>query len=137
MELDLPDLFNFHGEQALPTSRLLSNAVDKLTHDTVTHTDASINYSADLNQNQGQGVIFQIEDIFESIADSILNQESHLVIKLKTRYKPKKHVHNDTSGVIRSLPDVDGMKAIKFPSRKPHEAWKFGRFCGFARLKHE
>lgn len=129
MELDLQDECKPRGE-ALPTSNLLLKTIDKLTHDRVIPAEAAVNYPADQTFGQGPSVISQIEDIFESIADSILKREPHLLIKLKRRQKPSYNVHNTTVGVVQDLPDV-GMKAIKFPSRKPHEAWKFGKLATF------
>ena len=116
----------------LPYSQSLSNIVDKLTNDGDARIEEAIDQQAAQKQDTVPNVISQIEDIFESIANAILMEEPHLVIKIKTRYKAKSHFHDPTSGVIRRLPD-DGLKAVKFPSRKPHEAWKFGECVDFER----
>lgn len=126
MDPDSLGVPNIHEGQALPTGNALSILLDKLTQDTATHTTELTHAPADLNHSHAPAVISQIEGIFESIVDSILKEEPHMVIRLKTRYRPKNRVHDETSGVIRSLPDEE-TKAIQFPSRKPHEAWKFSR----------
>ena len=128
MELDFSSLSNSH-EQVYSTSELQSRNVNELTIESMTTSSEEVfDQHAIPNENGNSTVILQIEDIFSSIADAILKEETHLVINLKTRYKPKSRIHDKKSGVIRSLPDEE-TKAIKFPSRKPHEAWKFGR-CG-------
>ncbi|KAG9245941.1 Spo11/DNA topoisomerase VI subunit A [Calycina marina] len=88
------------------------------------------------NPNQRQIVISKIEAILESIGNSIVNQEKHMIIKLRTRRKAKPQVTNPSTGVTGSLPD-DGMRGIKFPSRNPQEAWKFAAILRILELSHE
>jgi meiotic recombination protein SPO11 len=73
------------------------------------------------NPNQAGYVISKIEDIFESIADSILNQKQELVIHLRTRRKP---------GPQNSPAQVRPVKTyeVRFPSKSSQEAWKFSEY---------
>jgi len=74
--------------------------------------------------NQAGAVIAKIEDIFESVADSILHEKKELVIRLKTRKRAKSGSSAPSDGVIKNGSDT---KLIRFPSKSPQEAWKFGR----------
>ena len=77
--------------------------------------------------NQAGAVISKIEDIFESIADCLLDEKKELVIRLKTRGKPGTHIHDLLTSTIKSLPTSEA-RTIKFPSKSPQEAWKFSTF---------
>jgi meiotic recombination protein SPO11 len=78
------------------------------------------------NHNQAGAVISKIEDIFESITDSILKQKPELIIRLKTRKKTSSQIPETRKSDARDVHD-DGMRAVKFPSRSPQEAWKFSK----------
>jgi hypothetical protein len=75
--------------------------------------------------NQASSVISKIEQIFESIAESIL-EEKELVIEMKFRKKTGIKFFDGGAELSQSnLPRET--RAVKFPSRNPHEAWKFSR----------
>jgi len=102
------------------TGDLLSNLPRReLTHDSRADPESreESTFITRPNPNQAGAVISKIEDIFESVADSILHEKKELVIQLKTRKRTKKQNPD-------SLPDT---KLIRFPSKSPQEAWKFGR----------
>jgi meiotic recombination protein SPO11 len=117
----------------LPNRPLIHNRPDA-NHDGPDADAEAIDSPAEslnpLSLNQAGAVISKIEDIFESIADSIINQKEELVIQLKTRRKPGNQVYDNASGVLKSLHD-DEMRAIRFPSKTPQEAWKFSKFVSF------
>ncbi len=69
-------------------------------------------------------VITKIESIFESIIDCVIGEKKELVIQLKSRSKQKSippREDNDTD--LRRKSDI---QKIKFPSKCPTEAWRFG-----------
>lgn len=72
--------------------------------------------------NQSGAVISKIEDIFESIANGILNQKQELSIRLKSRQKPGTQDTKTQTAAAKDLYDV------RYPSRSPQEAWKFSEF---------
>jgi meiotic recombination protein SPO11 len=78
------------------------------------------------NPNQAGMVITKIEDIFESIADCILDEKKELVIQLKSRVKPENRASQHESLVAKKRAKSD-VRKITFPSRSPQEAWKFSR----------
>jgi meiotic recombination protein SPO11 len=83
-----------------------------------------IAHSQPLKSNQAGAVISKIEDIFESIADSILDEKKEMVIRLKMRKKSGSRTRTD--GDIENL-GKDETRAVKFPSKNPQEAWKFSK----------
>lgn len=83
--------------------------------------EASTAYVKARNPNQAGYVISKIEDIFESIADSILNQKQELVIHLRNRRKPGPQ---NSATQVRSIKTYE----VRFPSRSPQEAWKFSEY---------
>ena len=123
MDLDLlSDILTDH--QPALTGNLLSHLPDKLTNES---TDTYVGSSHGIishDQNLAGAVISKIEDIFESIADSILHKDE-MTIKIKTRKTTGKKAHNAETGVIETLPD-EIMRSVKFPSTSPNERWKFG-----------
>jgi meiotic recombination protein SPO11 len=103
---------------------LLQNLPDRsLTHDVHSNTAAERETPAAFleaqSPNQAGAIISKIEDIFESIADSILNQKQEMVMRLKIRRKPGVQSIAAQNASVKSLYDV------KFPSKSPREAWKF------------
>jgi meiotic recombination protein SPO11 len=75
------------------------------------------------SSNQAGAVISKIEDIFESIAESILDQKKEIVIRLKSRQKPGNQKIANQNG------PAEAQNEVRFPSRSPQEAWKFGEFA--------
>jgi meiotic recombination protein SPO11 len=74
------------------------------------------------NPNQAGAVISKIEDIFQSIADSILLQKQELVIHLRHRQKP------GYQNIVAKNGSAKGLYEVRFPSKSPQEAWKFSEF---------
>ena len=72
------------------------------------------------NSNQAGAVISKIEDIFHSIADGILHQKQELVIHMRSRQKAGNQNIATQNGSVKRLYNV------RFPSKSPQEAWKFG-----------
>lgn len=100
---------------------LLHNLPDRsLTHDGYSSTTIGREvFLASQSPNPAGAVISKIEDIFELIADSILNQEQEMVIHLKIRRKPSTQHPAPQNAAVKSLYEV------RFPSKSPREAWKF------------
>jgi meiotic recombination protein SPO11 len=73
---------------------------------------------------QAGAIISKIEDIFELIADGILQQKQEVVIRLKPRRKPG----NQNIPAVRSGHGREQIE-VKFPSKSPQEAWKFSELC--------
>jgi meiotic recombination protein SPO11 len=123
-----PDLLSdvFQDQSAPLIGDLLSNLPSRLTN-AINHfsQDDSFHAAAKSDPNQAGAVVAKIEDIFESIAHAILKQEKQMVIKLKVRKKTGKQPFGALSSDLQNAAD-DDMRAIKFPSRNPQEAWKFG-----------
>jgi len=116
------------------TGDLLSNLPHReLTHDSRANLERREDFSfiARPNPNQAGAVIARIEDIFESIADSILHEKKELIIRLRTRRRTKNHNLDPSNSAVRNASDT---KLIRFPSKSPQEAWKFGRYRGFSKL---
>lgn len=82
-------------------------------------------------KNQVGAVISKIEDIFESIADCILEERKELVIALRTKSSTKRAKDGLDDSVFKGKPKSD-LRNITFPSRNPQEAWKFGN--GFSSI---
>ena len=71
-------------------------------------------------------VIAKIEDIFEAVADCILNCEKHLTIQLRPR---QRNLSSDVFEYSRSdVTSEQAMRTVKFPSRSVAEARRFGKF---------
>ncbi|RDW78381.1 hypothetical protein BP5796_06233 [Coleophoma crateriformis] len=81
-------------------------------------------------------VICKIEDVFEAMADCIIDEKKELVIHLKSRHRPAFKGRNAVSGAIENLPDSQ-IRSITFPSKKPQEAWKFTALLRILELAHE
>jgi len=79
--------------------------------------------SADLPCNQTGAVIAKIENIFESITDSILNEKKELMIPLKTR--PRRAVDRDDRSNNGNVSTKTSMRNITFPTNNLREAWRF------------
>lgn len=133
MDFDL--LSGFHdGHQDGTSHQLLSNLQSRgrLTHEQSAEVPSLAHDVLDgsprpPDSNQVGAVINKIEDIFEAIADCILDEGKELVIPFKTRPK-KKTTTNDRDGsskINRSL-NSEAQKVV-FPSKSPQEAWKFSR----------
>lgn len=75
--------------------------------------------------SQTGAVIAKIEKIFESIADSLLNEQNSLIIPLKTR--PRTKPARDKGSPEDST--RSGIRNITFPNKSAREAWKFSEFC--------
>jgi len=99
--------------------QLLSHLPDRLT---ASQEQGNQEQAAHINRhsNQSGAVITKIEDIIESMADCILDGKKPLVIYLKSRRKRVKREDDEDEG------DTEAM-AIRFPSRKRKEAWRFSR----------
>ncbi|KAL5313601.1 hypothetical protein ACEPPN_018022 [Leptodophora sp. 'Broadleaf-Isolate-01'] len=111
------------------------------THSTLTpadnisdygNSDALVQVRRNINLNQVGAVISKIEDIFESIADCILEDGKELVIELKSRSKSKAKVEDDGGDGTRRR-----TIKITFPSRNQREAWKFTALLRILELSHE
>ena len=82
----------------------------------------------DLSDSQFLGSIHagvalsKIEDIFEAIADCLLDGKNEMAIRLKTRKKSTTNSHTGDENSGR-----DQMRAVRFPSKNPQEAWKFSK----------
>ncbi|PMD12317.1 DNA topoisomerase IV, alpha subunit [Hyaloscypha hepaticicola] len=143
MDFDL--LSGFHdGHQDGTSHQLLSNLQSRgrLTHEQSAEVPSLAHDVLDgslrpLDSNQVGAVINKIEDIFEAIADCILDEGKELVIPFKTRPK-KKTTTNDRDGsskINRSL-NSEAQKVV-FPSKSPQEAWKFTALLRILELSHE
>ncbi|KAH8591118.1 Spo11/DNA topoisomerase VI subunit A [Bisporella sp. PMI_857] len=134
-----PDLLSdvFQDQSAPLIGDLLSNLPSRLTN-AINHfsQDDSFHAAAKSDPNQAGAVVAKIEDIFESIAHAILKQEKQMVIKLKVRKKTGKQPFGALSSDLQNAAD-DDMRAIKFPSRNPQEAWKFVVLLRILELSHE
>lgn len=118
-------LSNYHPPL---TGSLLSNLPPRQTHNGHDSAIQSLQPSTNVklsNPNQAGAVISKIEDIFESIADCILDEKKEMTIRLKTRKRKGNQVHDAESGAIKSVSD-EKERSVRFPSRSPQEAWKFG-----------
>lgn len=88
------------------------------------HEDGLPNhYSA--TSTQAGAIISKIEDIFESIVDSVLEEKKELVIRLKTRKRPRAKLSMAAKGT--DSPTNEETRAVRFPSKNPQEAWKFSK----------
>ncbi|KAN0099842.1 DNA topoisomerase IV, alpha subunit [Hyaloscypha variabilis] len=143
MDLDL--IYGFiAGHESGTSPQLLSNLHDreKLTPEQIAEDPAlEDGDSNELNDwtpdpNQRVLVITKIEDIFESIADCILDEGKELVIPLKSRPRNKIVANKDDPTKINSSTSADSRK-ITFPSKSPREAWKFTALLRILELSHE
>lgn len=114
------------GPSSTGSRTLLSN----LPNSTLTQADEEFDHemsnehvqvTRNVNPNQAGAVISKIEDIFESIADCLLEEGKELVIELKSRSKSKDRVEDGGVEEVRRT-----TRKIRFPSRNQKEAWKFG-----------
>ncbi|KAH7330466.1 Spo11/DNA topoisomerase VI subunit A [Rhexocercosporidium sp. MPI-PUGE-AT-0058] len=113
----------------LPHSSSLTQADDIFDDD---NSDRSVQVKRNVNPNQTGAVISKIEDIFESIADCILDGGKELVIELKSRSKSKaKSQENGDEEMTKRI------TKITFPSRNQKEAWKFTALLRILELSHE
>ena len=125
----LADILN-DGQPALP-GNLLSHlpertlTLDEFNVQTTASTSGSS--SGTVNHSQAGAVVSKIEDIFERVADCILDEKKEVAIKLRTRAKQSAMVMDSTTGTIKSVPD-DETRTVKFPSKSPKEAWKFSKW---------
>jgi meiotic recombination protein SPO11 len=138
MDFDLISGFiSDHEVQTSPS--LLSNSQDRrrLTPEQIAEDPAleDIELNDEIPNPTQRGVaITKIEDIFESIADCILDEGKELVIPLKSRPRNKTVANTDDSTKVNTATSIDPRK-ITFPSKSPKEAWKFSkwRVCGSCR----
>jgi hypothetical protein len=77
--------------------------------------------TAGRSSNQVGVVIRKIEDIFESIADSILNGRGELFIPLKVRPRQITHEHNTGGGTKGTT------QRVIFPNKNTRQAWRFSK----------
>lgn len=134
MDLDLlSDIMTDH--QPVLTGSLLSDLQSRGLTDHNTGEISRLNDHGSLSKtinyrsghpNEAGAVISKIEDIFESIVESVLDEKKEMVIRLKTRRKSGMHVLDSDNGTVKRLPD-DRMRAVRFPSKSPQEAWKFSK----------
>ncbi|OBT68740.1 hypothetical protein VE03_02199 [Pseudogymnoascus sp. 23342-1-I1] len=76
------------------------------------------------NNFQAGAVITKIEDIFESLLDSIKNEKKCLVLHIKSRGDDRRQILDAATGAIRNTGNVEA-KEITFPGKTQKEAWKF------------
>jgi meiotic recombination protein SPO11 len=86
------------------------------------HTSSSQPNIATPDPPQAGRVIAKIENIFESIADCILDQKKELVISLRSRPGCKSKDSEEHTSNPKPKPEI---KNITFPSKSPQETWKF------------
>jgi len=137
MDFDL--LSGFPRDHEASTSRpLLSNLQHsrRLTPEQIAEDPALEEADVDglsgvtSNHTQRGVAITKIEDIFESIADCILDEGKELVIPLKSRPK-KKTVANKNGSTKVNIAASNEPRKITFPSKSPKEAWKFSKWGVF------
>ena len=116
-----------------PSPQLLSNLQSrgKLTHEQIAEVPSLAHKVLDRSSrapasHQVGAVINKIEDIFEGIADCILDEGKELVIPFKSRPKKKTTTDGDGSSQINRGLNSEAQKVV-FPSKSPQEAWKFSR----------
>jgi meiotic recombination protein SPO11 len=136
--MDFDILSRLHNEQHVDSSeQLLSNSQhsERLTHEQPADTTIALANGESNNRdiaaipvdrNQAGAVITKIEDIFESIADCILDDGKELMIPLKSRTRNKNTANQDDSTKANRSLNSEA-RSITFPNRSPQEAWKFGR----------
>jgi meiotic recombination protein SPO11 len=126
MDMDLfSDLLTDH--QPL-TGSLLSNLPRReLTHgnDGIVDQRGEATNIRNPTAHEPGAVISKIEDMFESIGTSILHKEKEMVIRLKTREKPRTEESDSTDGGAKRR--LGETTAIRFPSKNQREAWKFSK----------
>lgn len=145
MDLDfLEDVFNEHQPaltgsllsnlpySALTTSYSSSHSLSNLNSNHRGSTVPDQISSRICNANEPGAVISKIEDIFEAIADCILEDKKKLTIQMKTRKKPSTQAQS-TTNERASGKSAEVIREIHFPSKRPQEAWKFGKSSSFAR----
>ena len=127
MDLDILADINDDGQPAF-SDNLLSHLPDRtLAHDEPNaHSRVPGSSLGTVNNGQVGAVVSKIECIFERVADCILDEEKVVTIKLKVRRKPSATAQDTATGTTKSMVD-DDMRTIKFPSKSPKEALKFGR----------
>lgn len=64
-------------------------------------------------------MIDKIEEVFEQIADAMLNEKNEFSITLKTRRRASRNQRRDR--------DEDYTKRLCFPGKTANEAWRFGK----------
>lgn len=120
------DLDIFPGILADRPPDLLTNSSDRRLTDGGNASAEAVSRTGNTeNPNHAGAVITKIEDIFDSIADSILDEKKELVIQLKARSRLGIQARDPLAETIKSLPKSEP-RTIKFPSKSPQEAWKFG-----------
>jgi hypothetical protein len=132
MDFDLLSGFlDDHQDRTYP--QLLSNLQSRgrLTHEQIAEVPSLAHEVLDgsskaPNPNQPGAVINKIEDIFEAIADCILDEGKELVIPFKSRPKKKTVTNIDGSSQINRSLDAEARKIV-FPSKSQQEVWKFSR----------
>ncbi|KAG4437979.1 hypothetical protein IFR05_006560 [Cadophora sp. M221] len=135
------DLLSEYRQDDPRSARSLGTLLSNSPHSTLTqaaensnrdNSDGPVQVRRTVNANQVGAVISKIEDIFESIADCILEEGKELVIELKSRSKSKAKVEQDGGDDIRRR-----TTKITFPSRNQKEAWKFTALLRILELSHE
>lgn len=98
---------------------------------TTTHPDFPSQkwQSVSNSSNQSGEVISRIEDVFESVADCIVEERKELVIQLKSRGGTKLRACSSQDTDTKKKPAAE-LRDVKFPSRSPQEAWKFSTCIG-------
>lgn len=103
-----------------PPPDLREDLLQNLPHCPLTRDFEGVVNELPGNSNQAGAVISKIEDIFHSIADSILHQKQELVIYMRSRQKAGNQTIATQNGSVKRL------YKVRFPSKSPQEAWKFG-----------
>jgi meiotic recombination protein SPO11 len=127
----LDDKYVESSVQLLSSSQRSGRLTQQQTAKTVIASKDGVSNERDISataveRNQAGAVINKIEDIFESIADCIIDEGKELVIPLKSRPKIKNIANKEHSTRANRVPKIEA-RNITFPSRSPQEAWKFSR----------
>jgi len=109
------------------SSRLTPDAATGHSHPPSQKSGLSLSLLQSAKTNHPGVVISKLEDIFEAMADCILNEEKELSIQLKR--KAKKSDRDENKSVDEPVPRGNQVQErfmnVTFPSKSPHEAWKF------------
>lgn len=111
--------------QNLPSSRL-TTADPQIAPDFISCPPTALAQRSALPPapNRAGSVILKIENIFDSIVACVMGDKKELAIQLKCRSNKNNTSNNDIDVDRTRKSDI---RRIKFPSKCPMEAWRFGR----------
>ena len=130
MELDIDILADCLGDHNTASSEML---LTDLPNSGLLSPSGAVNYAREMadtaevllsnmaEPNQAGDVITKLEDIFESLADCLLDEKKELTIRLKPRARRTANEDSRSSSQGRRA----GERSITFPSKSPQEAWRF------------